>query len=75
MASRGQCNVIHLNFPETEMERKMDGKEVVNGDRRISFKKIVICTRTTSLRNLGIFLHKVNSKSEHHMRKLGDKLS
>ena len=41
----------------------------------ISFKKIVSCTRTTSLRKLGIFLCDVRSMCEHHTRKLGEEVS
>jgi len=41
----------------------------------ISLEKIVSCTRTTSLRKLGIFLCEVGSMCEHHMIKLGEEMS
>jgi hypothetical protein len=38
MARRGECNINTSSFPRnTEMERKMDGKEVVNDDSRNIF--------------------------------------
>jgi hypothetical protein len=53
-------------------EGKIFVKEMSMMKEMIAFKTIVGCTKTTDLRNLGIFSYKVSCKWENHARKLGE---
>jgi hypothetical protein len=69
----GEENAVHvlLKCPETRRLREhlLDRKwQIINEE--LAYKKIINCTNTVELRNLGRYLYKIKCKGENRIKEL-----